>query len=642
MRYDFKQIFGVNLSHMPLWLVIVLPFVVLIATAMGLTAWVSLYHGRSAVDELAVELNQRITDTITGHVSSFTEMPLHFVQVVSAPYRAGETEPRDYPALERTFLRQLHFTKSIDALYYGNEDGHFVLVKSPEQRLSFVRDENTGDNRHIYEIDEAANHLKQIDVQPYDPRQRPWYRSAIASGTPTWSPVYLFAAESVLGISPVVPIHDQNGKILGVFAADLTLLEIANFLRGQDISSNGQAFIIERSGHVVATSSAEPPFTQSEEGRERLFVGDSQNNIIRVIASALQTEFGSFERIGSHKRLSYDVGEESHFVQVTEMQANGLDWLLVVAIPKSDFMAHINASTRFAKICVAVALLAAVVLGAFTARGINRSIRRVGEASAALASGELDHRVELDSVNEIQELGRSFNQMSERVRSSIRELENANEQLEDQVEQRAVSLKEQRHRERELTGELDIANQQLELLATTDAASGFANHRRFSRHMTRQWAQCVRDEAALSLVVLEVSARTNDGAGREGTLSEQQTQELSGALARIAMRPSDLVARCGLNNFALILPATNLEGATTVARSAIEHLHDEGGDGVHASMDYSFGIGCMRPTQSADSSALIELTNAAVKEAQRLGHGSIVRYASDGTGENVSSVEVIE
>ena len=559
---------------------------------MGLTAWVSLYHGRSAVDELAVELNQRITDTITGHVSSFTEMPLHFVQVVSAPYRAGETEPRDYPALERTFLRQLHFTKSIDALYYGNEDGHFVLVKSPEQRLSFVRDENTGDNRHIYEIDEAANHLKQIDIQPYDPRERPWYRSAIASGTPTWSPVHLFAAESVLGISPVVPIHDQNGKVLGVFAADLTLLEIANFLRGQDISSNGQAFIIERSGHVVATSSAEPPFTQSEEGRERLFVGDSQNNIIRVIASALQTEFGSFERIGSHKRLSYDVGEESHFVQVTEMQANGLDWLLVVAIPKSDFMAHINASTRFAKICVAVALLAAVVLGAFTARGINRSIRRVGEASAALANAELDHRVELDSVNEIQELGRSFNQMSERVRSSTRELENANEQLEGQVEQRAVSLKEQRDRERELTRELDIANQQ------------------------RRW--------------------------RGGALSEQQTQELSGALARIAMRPSDLVARCELNNFTLILPATNLEGATTVARSAIEHLHDEGGDGVHASMDYSFGIGCMRPTQSADSSALIELKNATVKEARRLGHGSIVRYASDGTGENVSSVEVIE
>jgi len=41
-----------------------------------------------------------------------------------------------------------------------------VIVKSPEQGLSFVRDASTGENRHIFQIDEDAKHVKRLDTQP--------------------------------------------------------------------------------------------------------------------------------------------------------------------------------------------------------------------------------------------------------------------------------------------------------------------------------------------------------------------------------------------------------------------------------------------------------------------------------------------
>ena len=68
------------------------PFALLIAAVMGLTAFVSLIYGRSAVDELAVELNERISTGIAEHVRSFAQTPFLFLRVVAAPYVAREQE----------------------------------------------------------------------------------------------------------------------------------------------------------------------------------------------------------------------------------------------------------------------------------------------------------------------------------------------------------------------------------------------------------------------------------------------------------------------------------------------------------------------------------------------------------------------
>ena len=343
----------------------------------------------------------------------------------------------------------------------------------------------------------------------------------------------------------------------------------------------------------------------------------------------MDAEFGGFERIGSHKRLTYDVADESYFVQVTEMQENGLDWLLVVAIPSSDFMGPINASTRFAEIFVVLALIAAVVLGAVTARGINRSIARLGDASKAVASGQLDHEVELNSVPEMRALGHSFNEMTEQVRSSIRRLEKANEQLEGQVAQGSVSLEEQREREHLLTGELDAANRQLEVLAITDAVTGLANHRRFATHLARLWAQCVRDEAPLAIVLVEIST------GSAESVDEERLIEFSSSLEQVAMRPSDLVARCGVEEFAFVLPATNLDGATNVARGAVERLQRMNADHEGGALRYCLGIACVRPSRTTQPELLVQMTRSAAANARQRGPDKLVRIGEDGNAQEV-------
>jgi hypothetical protein len=74
------------------------------------------------------------------------------------------------------------------------------------------------------------------------------------------------------------------------------------------------------------------------------------------------------------------------FVQVTPWQDEfGLDWLVIVVVPESDFMAQINANTRTTILLCFAALGVASVLGIYTSRWIARPILRLSQASKAIA-----------------------------------------------------------------------------------------------------------------------------------------------------------------------------------------------------------------------------------------------------------------
>lgn len=67
---------------------------------------------------------------------------------------------------------------------------------------------------------------------------------------------------------------------------------------------------------------------------------------------------------------------------------------------------------------------------------------RLGQASEAIASGELDQQVEASPVNELGVLSNSFNRMAQQLRESFATLEKTNQELEIRVEERTAELTE--------------------------------------------------------------------------------------------------------------------------------------------------------------------------------------------------------
>jgi len=139
-----------------------------------------------------------------------------------------------------------------------------------------------------------------------------------------------------------------------------------------------------------------------------------------------------------------------------------------------------------------------------------------------------------------------------------------------------------KRRERELvrlveerTQELRKANEELQRLSFTDPLTGLANRRVFNQTLTRECARLTRDGAAVSLLMLDVDhfKALNDSEGHQR--GDEYLIQVGAELMRFAKRQTDLAARCGGEEFAVILPGTSASDAEQLgelARLAIEGL----------------------------------------------------------------------
>ena len=225
-------------------------------------------------------------------------------------------------------------------------------------------------------------------------------------------------------------------------SVDFQLTGIADFLRNLEVSPSAKIFILERNGLVLASSSTEKPYEMVNGEAQRLNVLESKDPLIRSTADYLRKRFGNFNEIKNSQQFDFMLNGKRQFVRVTPWRDElGLDWLVAIAVPESDFMAQIDANTRTTILLCLLALAIATVLGIYTSRWISRPLLRLSKASQAIANGQLDQQVKVEGVSELRILARSFNQMAKQLRDSFADLQKTNAELETRVEQRTAQFK---------------------------------------------------------------------------------------------------------------------------------------------------------------------------------------------------------
>src|SRR5690606_12152242 len=86
------------------------------------------------------------------------------------------------------------------------------------------------------------------DADPFDPRTRPWYEAAVAIGGTIWTEPYVFYNYLTPGVTTAAPLEREDGSLVGVFGVDTELAELSSFVGALEVSPNGRAFLVDRSG----------------------------------------------------------------------------------------------------------------------------------------------------------------------------------------------------------------------------------------------------------------------------------------------------------------------------------------------------------------------------------------------------------
>lgn len=431
-----------NLQNVSLRLILVVPFVLQICVAVGLTGWLSLRNGQQAVNDVASQLRAETSDRIQQYLLNYLDKPYLVHEVTAAAIQSGKLSVTDLPGLEQYFWFLVQ-QQAITAYNFGNPQGVFVGVERLEdgQIVAKFRDESTAPQRGIYSLDNQGRRMKLLRMQEFDPRNRPWYEAALTAKQSTWSAIYPLASAdySAAAISTVKPIYN-NDVLQGVLSINLNLTEISEFLKNIKISQSGQTFIVERSGELVASSGIERPFVVKDQKSERLQAANTDNVLVRATTQQLIKQFNNLRSIDQSQQIDFKLNGERQFVQVQPFRhSQGIDWLIVVVVPESDFMARIEANTRTTILLCIGALLLATILGVLTSRWITAPILKLNQASKVIARGELDQQVDVQGTNELGELAQSFNQMATQLHHSFATLEQTNtvlEQTNHELEQR--------------------------------------------------------------------------------------------------------------------------------------------------------------------------------------------------------------
>ncbi len=187
----------------------------------------------------------------------------------------------------------------------------------------------------------------------------------------------------------------------------------------------------------------------------------------------------------------------------------------------------------------------------------------------------------------------------------------------------------------EIQRELDAANKQLKLFAEYDVLTGLANRRKFNDQLEREWKRSARTAKPLCLCICDVDyfKQYNDHYGHQG--GDDALCAIADSLFKTIRRPGDLVTRYGGEEFAIIMPETDINGAMIIIEKARIHIEElnilHAGSAISKFLTVSAGISSALPRRDDHDQGIktmIRQADEALYTAKAQGRNSVVIEAT--------------
>ncbi|WP_162601162.1 diguanylate cyclase domain-containing protein [Occallatibacter savannae] len=190
-------------------------------------------------------------------------------------------------------------------------------------------------------------------------------------------------------------------------------------------------------------------------------------------------------------------------------------------------------------------------------------------------------------------------------------------------------LRDISHR-KEAERKLQDAYATLEALAATDPLTHLANRRAFDQCLANEWRRCLRERLPLSVLLIDADwfKSYNDAYGHPR--GDRCLKHIADSALEAVSRSSDLVARIGGEEFGVILPNTQSEGARQVGekiRAALRGRRVSHSANPSGCVTISLGSATMVPTMGDHASTLIQRADEALYRAKHAGRDRVCDWA---------------
>lgn len=250
--------------------------------------------------------------------------------------------------------------KDVSAIYAGSEKGLFMQY--PVQKMP----------------------------DGYDPRERPWYQEALKAenGKQVITKPYVAASTGKMVITIAQKMKDGSG----VIGLDMEIDSLLQKLKEIKIGQKGYAFIMEKDKTVLADPTQKP--------------GSQVNENLASIIFKNKEGSGSYTLKGTDKKVAYVTNELT-------------GWKIGGTMLVSEVEEAAKPVFNTAIIVFSVTLIVAGTLIFFIVRSISKRLSNLARFSKKVSEGDLRDKLQVQSDDEIGQVGKGFNTMIDSLRSLI-------------------------------------------------------------------------------------------------------------------------------------------------------------------------------------------------------------------------------
>ena len=389
-------------------------------------SFLAFVQGRTTANDLMAQNLDQIHLQITKSLDEYLKVPSRINHINAHLISQHKLDLSDIREWRLTFFEQMRAFDMLSSIAWGGADGQAVWIARNPNETEYVfaiKDSQTGEEVYEYQLDPVGNIIgERSGGYKYDPRIRPWYKAAVTAENPTWSKIYAWVSKdgtgSTLGLGFVQPIRDKTEKILGVIDAELSLYDISQFLDKLRVGKTGLAFVMDRKGRLIGTSTSSP-VTDLE--HKLLFASKSSNRVVAAAGVYLNQEFTSLEDITIPYQVSLNIEEKPYLLMASPFEhMTGLSWLIATMVPTTDYMTDIETARQRNILIGITAVGITVMLGlVFAYIGVRALLDLVGHVRR-IGKGDLEQELQLQYSPEFVNLSNEINTMTAGLRDRMR------------------------------------------------------------------------------------------------------------------------------------------------------------------------------------------------------------------------------
>ena len=518
-------------------------FVFTIMTCLLTVCAIVFYYWRISINEMIVRVQSELSKSIQTEIEAFIAIPMELNENNRYVLENGIINP-DIPEDLARFLGGVmgRADETIYSFSVGLRNGSYYGVRRNKgNQLEFMKSDASTSGRSVYFSLDGKSTVRAVTeiMGSFDVRTRQWYIAAVEQNHPIFSPVYKHFVVNDLAITAASPLYGPDGEFLGVLGTHSMLAKMNEELKAIVQKKGSLVYIVEReSGNLIANTEEQSNFAFSGSlGVDRVQITEIKNRLIRE----------GYQRYRENGESAFD--EDGVYVNTVSFRQQGLDWLIITAVPQPESVQAIRKSLI---ISIVLSLLLVLIEGYIWKRKVDHCLQPVSELvqiTEKFAAGDFSARAEVVRNNEIGKLADAFNRMAA-------DLERLINDLEQQVQERTQALEEKNTALLKIKADLETA---LEV----DFLTGLYNRKFLIEKIEAEISAC-QQAGAFGVIMADVDyfKKINDGFGHDcgDTVLKKLADIMKQAAGNIAY-----TGRWGGEEFLIFVPEATGEAVLQLA-----------------------------------------------------------------------------